>query len=537
MAPTLRGIRPLATLLLVLLAVCSSGSRAGAQERAPIRVKASEMEPMTFARIVLRVRSTGEIAFSGEELRVEILEALRRQGYPALGAESLVFDRDKADQAKIILGATVTELDCMIPAYGVHRCLLGVQWEVLDRASDRVIYRVVTRSVRQGEPGPGLGAQLIWGNFGSLLSRPKFVEAMKKRRSGATSSLPHAAFARCSVGDRPMPGSTKSVLGATVLIESGERLGSGVLVSADGFVLTAAHVIDPRQSTTVQFDGSAPLRAVVVRMHESSDVALLRLESGRRYPCAELKSNEPTVGDDVFAIGSPLGKELSFSLTRGIVSGVRRIEGETYLQTDASINRGNSGGPLIDASGRIAAIVTWKVADTGVEGIAFGVPVRSALAALSVRTADSTDERLSFEQVAAVHVTRGPVDDTPDPVQGIRPPPRTYAPPPADSSGGSPAKGLRTGGVALATVGAIGIVATWSIYSSGKETMSTEDYEQLRTYNDASWLAFGAGAGLFVWGMLTDDDPSAVKDKKPSQPTTRVGAVVGPGMGSLHVEF
>ena len=200
----------------------------------------------------------------------------------------------------------------------------------------------------------------------------------------------------------------------TVLIESGERLGSGVLVSADGFVLTAAHVIDPRQSTTVQFDGSAPLRAVVVRMHESSDVALLRLESGKRHPCAEIKINEPTVGDDVFAIGSPLGKELSFSLTRGIVSGVRRIEGETYLQTDASINRGNSGGPLIDASGRIAAIVTWKVADTGVEGIAFGVPVRSALAALSVQTADSTDERLSFEQVAAVHVTRGPVDDTPD---------------------------------------------------------------------------------------------------------------------------
>ena len=120
---TLRGIRPLSTLLLVLLAVCSSGSRsrAGAQERAPIRVKASEMEPMTFARIVLRVKSTGEIAFSGEELRVAILEALRRQGYPALGAESLVFDRDKADQAQIVLGATVTELDCMIPAFGVRQ--------------------------------------------------------------------------------------------------------------------------------------------------------------------------------------------------------------------------------------------------------------------------------------------------------------------------------------------------------------------------------------------------------------------------------
>ena len=67
--------------------------------------------------------------------------------------------------------------------------------------------------------------------------------------------------------------------------------------------------------------------------------------------------------------------------------------------------------------------------------------------------------------------------------------------------------------------------------------MSTEDYERLRTYNDVSWLAFGAGAGFFVWGMLTGDDPSTVKDKKPSQPTGRVGAVVGPGMGTLRVEF
>jgi hypothetical protein len=67
--------------------------------------------------------------------------------------------------------------------------------------------------------------------------------------------------------------------------------------------------------------------------------------------------------------------------------------------------------------------------------------------------------------------------------------------------------------------------------------MSTEDFERLRTYNDAGWLAFGAGAGFFVWGMLTGDGPSPAKDKKPSQPTARVGAVVDPWMGSLHVEF
>jgi serine protease Do len=86
----------------------------------------------------------------------------------------------------------------------------------------------------------------------------------------------------------------------------------------------------------------------------------------------------------VFAVGSPLGGELSWSVSRGVISGVRDLDGRQLLQTDASLNPGNSGGPLIDSHLRVLGIVSFKVAGDGIEGIGFGVP------------ADVVEERLGL---------------------------------------------------------------------------------------------------------------------------------------------
>src|SRR5262249_30636198 len=97
---------------------------------------------------------------------------------------------------------------------------------------------------------------------------------------------------------------------------------------------------------------------------------------------------------ELYAIGSPASEKLAFSLTRGIISGVRDFDGIPFLQTDASINRGNSGGPMVDHHGRVLALTSWKITGEALQGLAFGVPIEDALRALGLTFGEQTDTAL-----------------------------------------------------------------------------------------------------------------------------------------------
>ena len=94
--------------------------------------------------------------------------------------------------------------------------------------------------------------------------------------------------------------------------------------------------------------------------------------------CLNLASGPVNVGDDLYAIGAPGSEELAFSVSKGIVSGLRELDGQGFIQTDASINEGNSGGPLLNQSGEAVGIVSWKIVIPGFEGLGFGVPTSLA---------------------------------------------------------------------------------------------------------------------------------------------------------------
>jgi serine protease Do len=167
-----------------------------------------------------------------------------------------------------------------------------------------------------------------------------------------------------------------------------QSLGSGFIISADGYVVTNNHVIRP--------DGSAELEEVTVTMPDGteypaevvgrdpqSDLAVLKIS--RREPCPVVhfgNSNDARVGDWVVAIGNPFG--LGGTVTSGIVSAVLRNTGtggayDRYIQTDASINRGNSGGPLFDMDGNVIGINNAIFSTTGGSvGIGFAIPAETA---------------------------------------------------------------------------------------------------------------------------------------------------------------
>lgn len=163
--------------------------------------------------------------------------------------------------------------------------------------------------------------------------------------------------------------------------------GSGFIVSDEGYVITNAHVVGGSNQITVQLSDSAEIDAKLVGLDQSTDLAFLKIDlSGHRHKVLSLGDSRSTrVGEKVYAIGNPLGYDRSMS--EGIISALNReirapndfpIRG--VIQTDAAINRGNSGGPLISSSGKVIG-VTSQIATTGAGsiGIAFAIPSSTVL--------------------------------------------------------------------------------------------------------------------------------------------------------------
>jgi len=167
--------------------------------------------------------------------------------------------------------------------------------------------------------------------------------------------------------------------------EKQDGLGSGVIISSDGFILTNNHVVADADELKVRLNDERELIAKVVGADPKTDVAVIKIDA-EKLPAATLaNSDKLRVGDVVFAIGNPLG--VGQTVTMGIVSATGRRLGllqevagyEDFIQTDASINKGNSGGALIDAKGRLVGINSAIISNNqGSIGIGFAVPVNLA---------------------------------------------------------------------------------------------------------------------------------------------------------------
>ena len=159
----------------------------------------------------------------------------------------------------------------------------------------------------------------------------------------------------------------------------GTSLGSGFVIDADGYIITNNHVIQGAEDITVIFRDDTQLKAKLIGSDSRIDVALLKVEPPNKKPMAAIKwgdSDKERVGDWVIAIGNPFG--LGHSVTAGIISARGRSLNDSlddYLQTDAAINKGNSGGPLFNAQGEVIGVNTAIYSPSGVNaGLAFSIP-------------------------------------------------------------------------------------------------------------------------------------------------------------------
>ena len=248
-------------------------------------------------------------------------------------------------------------------------------------------------------PGTGIAMTTMQGGFADLVSevRPAVVNVQVTRaiRPAAQSRMkwrgPGMEFPEMFRHFRSMPGF------AMPDTPQAESVGSGFIVDASGLIVTSHHVVKGADTVTVTLQDGRKLEARVAGADPKTDLALLEVDAPESLPVVEFGNSDRTrVGDWVVAVGNPFG--LGGTVTAGIVSGRGRDIGsgpyDDFLQIDAPINRGNSGGPLFDSSGRVVGVNTAIFSPTGGNvGIGFAIPANVAIPVVESLRADGKVDR------------------------------------------------------------------------------------------------------------------------------------------------
>jgi putative serine protease PepD len=235
----------------------------------------------------------------------------------------------------------------------------------------------------------GTGLLATGGNLAALLA-PLAAAGGPKGEDGPAALVPPQS-------DEPLADMAERLLPSVVQIEAGGAMGSGFVAADGGLILTASHVVGTSDAVTLTLHDGTTISGTVVAVDKTIDTAVIRADAGTDLdlpPLALGPLAEVQVGEMTIAIGSPFG--LSQTVTTGIVSALGRTVptpmGELHdlIQTDAAINSGNSGGPLVDGQGRAIGINTAIAsASGGSDGVGFAVPVDQAAQILE-RVQDGT---------------------------------------------------------------------------------------------------------------------------------------------------
>jgi len=204
-----------------------------------------------------------------------------------------------------------------------------------------------------------------------------------------------------TIHDTGIAESVEKIYDAVVVVKTYKNkklysTGTGFVYEIDGkdaYILTNHHVIESGDEIFVQFTDGNSLKTEVIGSDKYADIGVLKLEANDSVKVASIGKSEPLrVGDTVFTVGAPLdASTYSGTVTRGIISGKNRLVSVSLnnnnltdwvmsvLQTDAAINSGNSGGPLANANGEVIGITSLKLAQSGVEGMGFAIPIETAM--------------------------------------------------------------------------------------------------------------------------------------------------------------
>jgi serine protease Do len=345
----------------------------------------------------------GRFDGDSERLGAVFAEELGKAGLKSSESNDL-FTQDSPSET-LLVGAVIKDMHVRMcglwndsAAEYLYRAsaTMTVEWQVYDPILREVIGRVETTSAAEDKKRSEDGlARIVVAAFrqnaSSLMSNGEFRQIASARKDNLDRG-------KTGADKKPLllslAKNTKTPLseaqGSVVTVMTADGHGSGFLISQDGYLITNQHVVGTSTTVRIRWSDGFEDTGEVIRSDKRRDVALIKASSHSRQPLY-LRPNTAHAGDTVFAIGTPLDKGLQGTLTKGVVSSFRLINGLNFLQSDAAVNPGNSGGPLIDESGQVVAIavLAYRPDDTPT-GINFFIPIGDALDFLNLKAAPVT---------------------------------------------------------------------------------------------------------------------------------------------------
>jgi serine protease Do len=337
--------------------------------------------------------------FSGQFSRTFRAE-LESAGYPVPVQTDAIFttpaDRERQRSSGLLyVGALIKNEAanfCVTDNETTGGVYLQVFWQVLQVDTQKVIFQTTTEgsyqsASREKVAPPSFFLRAFAAASRNLLADDGFQKAVL--------AVPAAVAAQDSAsrtevlkltGAKPSAETLNKhvtmLRAAVATVSNGSGSGTAFFIS-NGYLLTNAHVTGDAKIVKVTLPTGRELVGEVIRSNRARDMALIKTEPSG-VPPLPLRSGEANIGDEVYAVGSPLGDQFNSTLTRGIVSGYRTLGDNRYIQSDVAILPGNSGGPLLDAQGSVIGVTVMGLGAKGLAGMNFFIPIEDALAKLGV---------------------------------------------------------------------------------------------------------------------------------------------------------
>lgn len=335
-------------------------------------------------------------AFSGRLPKVFRAE-LEKAHYPVPKVSDAIFEeaQDKTKSGpELQVGMLVKEVKANLCLNGENTqggVYLKIFWQAYAPEAQKVVFEATTEGSYQPEGPQKLQYTLFFANAfaaaaRNLLAEQGFYDAVTAPAGAVaktTTGLESLKLKLAKAPTEPLAKHITTLRSAVATIVSDNNTGTGFFVSQDGHMLTNAHVVGSARFVKVKLPTGRELVGETLRSDKTRDVALVKTEPIAVQPIS-LSSGEPNIGEEVYALGSPLGDKFNTSLTRGVLSGYRTLQEQRYLQSDVVILPGNSGGPLLDAKGAAVGITVMGMGAKGMAGMNFFIPIADALARLGI---------------------------------------------------------------------------------------------------------------------------------------------------------
>ena len=322
-------------------------------------------------------------------------------GYKAVSSDEDLFDRESG-AADYQVAAVITDahvVACVSNGTLLSAGNLGdargdgsmkIDWQVYSPIKKQVVARISTAgAVKLDNTIPGGVARLITDSFASnvreLASNANFRAALSAPKAFTAGFQMPGQQSKIVLSGSLKAGPRKiaDATGSVVTILTGTGSGSGVLLSLDGYILTDAHVVGDDKNVRVRWSDGLETLATVERVAKNRDVAIIKTNARDRTPLA-IKRGAVTPGLRVYAIGSPRGKDFQGTVSSGVISADRVIDGLRYIQSDTMVSHGSSGGPLLDENGAVIGITDLGIQNDGPAGLNLFTPIGDAMDFLSL---------------------------------------------------------------------------------------------------------------------------------------------------------